>query len=477
MLSKKSANLKTKRQIPEPKDTTPEVASPKLLPAQSTPAHVYIHGKTKSGPDLRDKRGRPMDDSDDSANSGHSGYGSDDAGDNEFGLSLDEHMPKKKGSGKKKKANKSNDVEEFRAQIMKAKRAGVKKRNFEEDEDRFSRKNRSFSNHGRSISLSGAAMLHSGDTKKKGKGKKSKRGGESIYASNVASKSSKASKRSNAFEFFTGGKGSGGGSGGKPKMSVDQEKRKKKYRYGNRNINVIRPSVIPYEEEQEQLYVFYLYFKYILGYDGYAIESRQNMFISHDGNELIYPMARTGIMLNLNNNTQRHWMDAREPISSIAVHPVAPIIVTGHVQKGPDRAKIRVWNYKTLVLHKMIKKMHDAAVLCCQWSKHSGYLYTIGAQEMHKCILWNYVDLFKLDTKHGHTLADGIDHEDILNADVTSKKKNFINCPIDIVSDILLGKQDILGFELNPYISIDDEKDGLIDEFIALVVIKYEKSS
>eukprot|EP01083_Nonionella_stella_P272366 923537_1 len=37
------------------------------------------------------------------------------------------------------------------------------------DENRSNRKNRSFSalNHGRSISLSGAALLHSGDTKKK----------------------------------------------------------------------------------------------------------------------------------------------------------------------------------------------------------------------------------------------------------------------------------------------------------------------
>ena len=95
-----------------------------------------------------------------------------------------------------------------------------------------------------------------------------------------------------------------------------------------------------------------------------------------------------------------------------------------------------MWNYKSFVLHKLIKKMHDAAVLCCQWSVSSGYLYTLGAQEMHKCVLWNSTDLFKLDKK------TGLDHDDILSADVTSKKKNFVNTVPDIVSDLLLGKQD-----------------------------------
>eukprot|EP01083_Nonionella_stella_P204374 745080_1 len=257
--------------------------------------------------------------------------------------------------------------------------------------------------------------------RKKKKTKKSKKGTESIYASNVQSKSSKASRRQNAFEFFAGKKKN-------TKLNIDQEKRKIKYRYGNRNINIIRPSVIPYLEEQEQLPEHFLDLKYIHGYDGYDIYSRQNLFLSHDYAELIYPMARTGIMLNLENNKQRHWMDGRETISSICIHPIAPIIVTGHIQKGPDRAKIRVWNYKTMVLHKLIKKMHDASVLCCEWSKNSGYLYTIGGGEMHKMVLWNQIDLFKFDIKHGNQWCDGIDHDDILNCDVNSKKKNFINC-------------------------------------------------
>ena len=134
--------------------------------------------------------------------------------------------------------------------------------------------------------------------------------------------------------------------------------------------------------------------------------------------------------------------------------------MTGHVQKGPDRAKIRVWNYKSLVLHKVIKKMHDAAVQCCQWSAASGYLYTVGAQEMHKCVMWNGADLFKLDKK------SGLDHEEVLSADVTSKKKNFVNGAVDMVSDVLLGKQDILGLELNPALDAEDEAGGLIDEFV-----------
>ncbi len=52
---------------------------------------------------------------------------------------------------------------------------------------------------------------------------------------------------------------------------------------------------IPYTEEQEQLQEYYLDLKYIHGYDGYDFYNRQNLFLSHSGEELIYPMARTGI--------------------------------------------------------------------------------------------------------------------------------------------------------------------------------------
>eukprot|EP01083_Nonionella_stella_P001471 4238_1 len=95
----------------------------------------------------------------------------------------------------------------------------------------------------RSISLSGATLLHFGSSKKKKgkKGRKSKNS-ESIYASNVQNKSSKASNRANAFEFITGKKGGSA-------SATDSASRKSKYRFGNRNINVIRPSIIPYEEE------------------------------------------------------------------------------------------------------------------------------------------------------------------------------------------------------------------------------------
>eukprot|EP01084_Bolivina_argentea_P206512 352576_1 len=374
-------------------------------------------------------------------NSGHSGHSGDDE---EIKIeSLITRKTKRRRS--KKKSGSTHDMSAFAAEVMSAKKS-TKKRDFEADEARAGRSRRQDAlKHGRSISLSGATLLHSGSSKKKKgkKGRKSKNS-ESIYASNVQSKSSKASKRANAFEFITGKKGGAA-------SATDSASRKSKYRFGNRNINVIRPSVVPYEEEQEQLPQYYLDLEYIHGYNGYS--QRQNLFLSHDGNELIYPMARTGIMLNLNDKAQRHWLDGREAISSLCVHPEAPIIVTGHVQKGPDRALIRVWNYETMVLHKVIKRMHDAAVLCCGWSIQSGYLYTIGGGEMHKLVMWNASDLFKLD-------SNGNDAEDVVQADYTSKKKNFVNCPIDIVSDMLLGKQDILGIELNPF-----ESDA-IDEFV-----------
>ena len=144
-------------------------------------------------------------------------------------------------------------------------------------------------------------------------------------------------------------------------------------------MNVIRPSTVPYEEEQDQFPEHFLSLEHVHGFNGYAVESRQNLLLSHDEQEVLYPMAATAVMLNVDSKRQRHWMESKDPISSLCIHPVAPIVVTGHVQKGPDRAKIRVWNYRSLTLHKVLKRYHDAAVLCCQWSAVSGYLYTVGA--------------------------------------------------------------------------------------------------
>ena len=81
-------------------------------------------------------------------------------------------------------------------------------------------------------------------------------------------------------------------------------------------------------------------------------------------------------------------------------------------------------------------------------------------------VLWRSEDLFKLDLKKGLSLSDGVDHEDVVAADPDSKKSNFVNGAVDIVSDLLLGKADILGLALNPNLSDEDRADGVIDEFV-----------
>ena len=149
-------------------------------------------------------------------------------------------------------------------------------------------------------------------------------------------------------------------------------------------MNVIRPSVVPYDEEQDQFPEHFLSLEHVHGFSGHAVESRQNLLLCHDEKELLYPMAATAVLLDADSQRQRHWLEGKEPISSLCIHPVAPIVVTGHVQRGPDRAKLRVWNYRTLTLHKVLKRFHEAAVLCSQWSSVSGLLYTVGAQGFNK---------------------------------------------------------------------------------------------
>eukprot|EP01083_Nonionella_stella_P001472 4243_1 len=130
----------------------------------------------------------------------------------------DDEEIKTKRRKSKKKSGSTHDMSAFAAEVMSAKKS-IKKRPFEADD----------------------ALKH-GSSKKKGKRGRKSKDSEAIYASNVQNKSSKASNRANAFEFITGKKGGSA-------SATDSASRKSKYRFGNRNINVIRPSIIPYEEE------------------------------------------------------------------------------------------------------------------------------------------------------------------------------------------------------------------------------------
>ena len=71
--------------------------------------------------------------------------------------------------------------------------------------------------------------------------------------------------------------------------------RKTQYRYGNRNINIINPSTLPVKEELFQMPERYLDLTYT---DGYIGNQNQNLLISHNGKELIYPESKVGVMFD-----------------------------------------------------------------------------------------------------------------------------------------------------------------------------------
>merc|ERR1712154_620134 len=121
---------------------------------------------TKSGGDLQNEQSDGTG-SDESARSGYSGHSEEDY--------IETLNVKNNQKVKKKKHGKfaqSADVDDFAMQVMRAKKV-TKKRDFDEEERGRSKKKREFAPHGRSISLSGANLMHSGGTKKK-KGTKGK---------------------------------------------------------------------------------------------------------------------------------------------------------------------------------------------------------------------------------------------------------------------------------------------------------------
>merc|ERR1712154_296161 len=108
---------------------------------------------------------------------------------------------------KKKKHGKfaqSADVDDFAMQVMRAKKV-TKKRDFDEEERGRSKKEGVCSSWSIYIVIRSKFDAFWRYKEEEGnEGKVEQDGGESIYASNVQSKSSRSSRRLNAFEFFAG---------------------------------------------------------------------------------------------------------------------------------------------------------------------------------------------------------------------------------------------------------------------------------
>ncbi|XP_033102726.1 77 kDa echinoderm microtubule-associated protein-like isoform X3 [Anneissia japonica] len=133
--------------------------------------------------------------------------------------------------------------------------------------------------------------------------------------------------------------------------------------------------------------------EWMYGYRGR--DCRSNLHLLPTG-EIVYFMAATVVLFNVEEGLQRHYMGHNDDVRCIAVHPDKVTIATGQVaghDKTEGKPHVRVWDSVTLnTLHVIGLGTFDRAVCCVGFSKFDGGNTLVAVDEAndHCMSVWDW---------------------------------------------------------------------------------------
>eukprot|EP00486_Rosalina_sp_Unknown_P004737 CAMPEP_0201569774 /NCGR_PEP_ID=MMETSP0190_2-20130828/11655_1 /ASSEMBLY_ACC=CAM_ASM_000263 /TAXON_ID=37353 /ORGANISM="Rosalina sp." /LENGTH=218 /DNA_ID=CAMNT_0047992511 /DNA_START=155 /DNA_END=808 /DNA_ORIENTATION=+ len=93
------------------------------------------------------------------------------------------------------------------------------------------------------------------------------------------------------------------------------------YQFGSRRLNVTVPDDYAKIKSAEGPPKAGLQLKYAHGYSGNFDESRQNVYLTSDGKNLIYYIAAVVVVMNVETGTQEFFTRHNDDITTVAVQP------------------------------------------------------------------------------------------------------------------------------------------------------------
>ncbi|XP_071235743.1 echinoderm microtubule-associated protein-like 6 isoform X1 [Salvelinus alpinus] len=136
--------------------------------------------------------------------------------------------------------------------------------------------------------------------------------------------------------------------------------------------------------------------KFVHGYRGY--DCRNNLFYTQAG-EVVYHVAAVGVVYNREQHSQRFYLGHDDDILSLTVHPLKDYAATGQVGRDPA---IHVWDIQTLKCFSLLKGFHQRGVCALDFSADGKSLVSVGIDDHHSIILWDWRKGEKLATARGH---------------------------------------------------------------------------
>uniref|UniRef100_A0A3B5AX58 Echinoderm microtubule-associated protein-like 6 n=1 Tax=Stegastes partitus TaxID=144197 RepID=A0A3B5AX58_9TELE len=136
--------------------------------------------------------------------------------------------------------------------------------------------------------------------------------------------------------------------------------------------------------------------QFVHGYRGY--DCRNNLFYTQGG-EVLYHVAAVGVVYNRQLHSQRFYLGHDDDILSLSIHPLKDYAATGQVGRDPA---IHVWDIQTLKCLSLLKGFHQRGVCALDFSADGKSLVSVGIDDGHSIVVWDWKRGEKLATARGH---------------------------------------------------------------------------
>ncbi|XP_042565417.1 echinoderm microtubule-associated protein-like 6 isoform X9 [Clupea harengus] len=136
--------------------------------------------------------------------------------------------------------------------------------------------------------------------------------------------------------------------------------------------------------------------KFVHGYRGY--DCRNNLFYTQTA-EIVYHVAAVAVVYNRQQHSQRFYLGHDDDILSLTVHPLKDYVATGQVGRDPA---IHVWDIQTLKCLSLLKGYHQRGVCALDFSADGKSLVSVGVDDHHTIVVWDWKKGEKLATARGH---------------------------------------------------------------------------
>ncbi|KAM4599415.1 echinoderm microtubule-associated protein-like 6 isoform 3-T3 [Fundulus diaphanus] len=136
--------------------------------------------------------------------------------------------------------------------------------------------------------------------------------------------------------------------------------------------------------------------QFVHGYRGY--DCRNNLFYTQSG-EVVYHVAAVAVVYNRQLHSQRFYLGHDDDILSLSVHPLKDYAATGQVGRDPA---VHVWDVQTLKCLSLLRGHHQRGVCALDFSADGKTLVSVGVDEGHSMVVWDWKRGEKLATARGH---------------------------------------------------------------------------